>query len=215
MLLKFVAPFIGVLLCLTSISRAGIHRAPVIVQADQIKQVSRYPLKFYRFYRSNDAGQAVHIPYQLDEVNDYGDYILNQGKNVNLPTSNGIFDGKDELSFMGDDVGPVQQPTAWPDGIKPNLVYELKLQLSRQGGGEGAIYIGLFFRSPPPRINKKYVVFDQAADIIRTARYEYHFDKKNYLVVKKIDMVADGPQQPPKTIVDSSTFYMNADLKYF
>lgn len=210
-----LAFFTALIFSFTADLSAGIHRAPIIIQADQIKQVSRYPLKFYRFYRSDSNGKASHIPYQLDEVNDYGDYILNQGKNVNQPTSNGIFDGKDELSFMGDDVGEVRHPTQWPKGEKPNLVYELKLQLDRKDGGLGAVYIGLFFRSPPPRVERKYVIFDLNADVIRTARYEYHFDKKNYLVVKKIDMVGAEAELPPKTIVDSSTFYMSADLKYF
>jgi hypothetical protein len=64
---------------------------------------------------------------------------------------------------------------------------------------------------------QKYVVYDIQAAKISTGRYNYYFDSKNYLVADKVEMVphhASG-DSAPVPIIDSSTFYMKADLKYF
>ena len=78
---------------------AGIHRAPIIVQAYKLRQATRYPLKQYRLYRRGKNGEAVMIPFQIDEVNQVGDFVLPNGEGQNSQTSNGIFDHYDELSF--------------------------------------------------------------------------------------------------------------------
>lgn len=191
-----------------------IHRAPIILKAKDINKAARYPLRFYRLYSSNYKGEAKAVPFQIDEVNGFGDYVLDQGKNHNNKTSNGYFDGLDELSFMGDDVGARRPPKVWPDGQKPHIVFEIAIKNpNAQGYKEGAVYLGLFFSKPPPLENKKYVVFDIARDTVNTSRYEYVFDRKNYLVVKSID--SKDKQNKKVRLIDSSTFFMNADLKYF
>lgn len=195
--------------------QAGIHRAPVVLKADDIKSISRYPLGFYRLYRSSANAGAVAIPFQIDEVNQLGDYVLDGGVQPNADSGNRYFDGQDELSFMGDDVGPVLPPKLWPQGRKPDVIYELRLQHPSQQERSGAVYIGVFFRDPPKLVERRYVVFDVNQDQIRTSRYSYHFDPRNYLVVDDIKMRSSDPQSEDLSLIDSSTFYMKADLKYF
>ncbi|MEZ4743215.1 MAG: hypothetical protein R3B45_12350 [Bdellovibrionota bacterium] len=188
---------------------ADIHTAPVVIPAHKISRISGHPVSMYRLFRSNDKGEAVQIPFQIDEINEYTDYVLPNGPVNNANTSNGIFDNNDELSFMGDDVGVVKKPTSWKVK-KPSITYELKISKS---GIEGAVYVGIYFSSPPTISDKSYVVFDRNSAEIRTSRFRYQFDRKNYLVVRGVDLKKrDGST---KQIIKSSTFYMKADLKYF
>ena len=217
---------IKALLTLISLATAGffgssqsfgrIHRAPIIIKAKDIPRAARYPTRFYRLYRSSHTGEATPIRFQIDEVNELGDFVLDKGKKPNNNTSNGYFDNLDELSLMGDDVGPIVKPKKWPENKKPHLLFEITLKNDGKSVSDynsGAVYLGIFFSSPPPLAKDKYVVFDLANDVVRTSRYEYFFDKKNYLVVKNIDMMDSKKER--KRMVDSSTFFMKADLKYF
>jgi len=195
---------------------AKIHSAPVIVAGFKIRQAARYPIQAYRLFRS-DNGVATSIPFQIDEINQYGDYVLDQGQEVTKNDGNGIFDLQDELAFMGDDVGMVSTPKSWPKGQKPNLIFEIRQTFkdSTPKLKPGAVYLGVYFRKPPPLSKKKYVVFDQLNGAVKTSRYLYSFDKKNYLVVNSVDMYSRSKEPQKIPLIDSSTFYLKADLKYF
>ena len=91
-------------------SYAGIHKAPVVIPAFRIEEISRYPLAYYRLFATDKFGNARQIPFQIDEINNDGDFVLSKGKNNNASTSNGLFDLYDELSFMGDDAGELVEP---------------------------------------------------------------------------------------------------------
>lgn len=199
---------------------AGIHRAPIIIPGFKIKAMTRYPLDLYRLYRTGPRGEAVPIPFQIDEVNQFGDYVLDQGPAPNRTTGNHLFDLQDELSFMGDDVGPIGPPTVWPTP-KPSILFELRF--SRRSTGEmsgGAVFVGIHINeAPPPLVDQKYVVFNLEQGTVLSSRYRYEFDKRNYLVVNGVGMVkAPVPPQlvsESLRVIDSSTFFMKADLKYF
>jgi len=197
---------------------AKIHSAPVIVPGFKIRQAARYPIQAYRLFRS-DKGIATTIPFQIDEINQYGDYVLDQGQEVTKNDGNGIFDLQDELAFMGDDVGESVPPTTWPNNQKPNLIFEIKQEFQGEPkdpkAKSGSVYLGIYFRKPPPLSQRKYVVFDEKNGAVRTSRYLYNFDKKNYLVVNSVDMYSRDKEPQKVPLIDSSTFYLKADLKYF
>ncbi|RZA12721.1 MAG: hypothetical protein EOP10_30945, partial [Proteobacteria bacterium] len=202
--------------------QAGIHRAPIIIPAKKLKDIADYPVKNYRLYKTDAKGVASAIPFQIDEVNKIGDYVMPDGPIPNAKTGDGVFSEADELSFMGDDVGAVMKPTVWPDGKAPDSVYELKLTppSGKDELKEGAVYIAVFNAVAPAMSDNKYVVFSLATGEVVTSRYRYRFDKKNYLVVNGVEMQgAQGlPGPTPATnvpLIDSSTFYAKADLKYF
>lgn len=207
---------------------AGIHRAPIIIPAKKLRDIADYPVKNYRLYKTDAKGVATPIPFQIDEVNKIGDYVMPEGPIPNAKTGDGVFSEADELSFMGDDVGEVSKPVSWPANRVPDSVYELKLSppTGKEGLKEGAVYIAVFNSNPPATSDAKYVVFSLGTGEVVTSRYRYRFDKKNYLVVNGVEM-AGQPQQPGATpgaaptppqnvpLIDSSTFYAKADLKYF
>ncbi len=188
---------------------AAIHSAPVIVPAFRIPAVASHPIAMYRIFKTTADGTAEPIPFQIDEINKLSDYVLPYGALNNGSTGNGIFDRKDELSFMGNDVGEPVQPTKWLVK-KPPILYELKMS---QEGKVGALYVGIYFSSPPPLSERNYVLFNLGQAEITTSRFHYRFDKNNYLVVRGVDLrTSDGLTKP---LINSSTFYLKADLKYF
>ena len=187
----------------------GIHRAPIILKANDLKEMAGYPVNNYRFFKSNH-GSAEAIPFQIDEVTRYEDFVLPQGEKPNAHEGDGVFDDLDELSFMGDDVGTLNPITLWPNGSIPDLQFEITANNSQ--GETGVIYVGVWFSIPPSLSPKNYVQFNLAQSQITTSRYVYNFDPKNYLVVKSIDVLKNGVA---RRLVDSSSFYMKADLKYF
>lgn len=196
----------------------GIHTAPIVISGKQIAPILRYPLGSYRVFRSTPGGRAEIIPFQIDEINDDTDYVLDQGTRVTADTGNGIFDGQDELSFMGDDVGPLVEPTQWPT-TRPQIVFELRVRSPNgnpMGPQTGAVYVGVFFGNAPPLSPKKYVIFNRKEALIHTSRYRYQFDQKNWLVARKVEVTRNDKQPPEyEPVLDTTTFYLKGDLKYF
>jgi hypothetical protein len=195
-----------------------LHTAPIVITGAQVTHMTRFPIVSYRLFRSSASGRAEIIPFQIDEINDDSDYVLDQGSRVTANTGNGVFDSQDELSFMGDDVGPVVEPTTWP-GQKPHIVFELRMkhpQGNPMGPQMGAVYVGIYFGGAPALSPKKYVVFNRPQALVHTSRYRYQFDQKNWLVARKVE-VAKGNTNPAvyDPVLDSTTFYLKGDLKYF
>ena len=155
-----------------------------------------------------------------------------------------FFDLRDELAIMGDDVGAVKEPVSFGDFARPNALYEIRMDyptvnqrqkgISERAGmagrrpTSGAVYVGVYFNKPPPLVEKTYVVFDRDRAEMLTSRYRYRFDPRNWLVAKSVDMVTnpsgvstrnESRDTPLKDkfvgLLDSTTFFMRADLKYF
>lgn len=206
----------------TKASAGGIHTAPVVVTGTKVLSATHYPISMYRLYRTDTHGKALPIPFQIDEINQWGDYVLPDGGAITSATGNGIFDAQDELAFMGEDVGPVQTPTEW-DGPRPTLVFEVRIRFQGKnpsGPNEGAVYLAIFFQPPPEASVKKYVHFDPKEAEVVTSRYRYGFDPQNWLVARHVEMKAakaDKQDVPPPWIplLESTTFFMRADLRYF
>ncbi len=182
-----------------------VHKAPIILPAYTLRELSGYPINTYRVFRSVQ-GKAEAIPFQIDEMTRYEDFVLDQGASPNMHEGDGVFDNADELSFMGEDVGDIAPITSWI-GPAPDLSYELKAE--HPSGKKGAIYVGIWFSRAPPLSNKSYVSFNLPQAKISTSRYAYYFDPKNYLVVKGIDVLNDGK---PRRLVETCRFFLNADL---
>lgn len=187
----------------------GIHTAPIIIPAKTVRPIEYHQISLYRVFQTDKNGNAIPIPFQIDERDRFNDFVLDQGPLPNRQFGNGLFDGEDELSFMGDDVGPVQVPTKW-SMAKPSLLYELRLEL---GGKKGAVYVGVYERNPPPLSPKHYVDYHISESEIRTANYQYFFNPKNYLVVRGISIIDHEKKTAP--LILTSTFYLKVDLKYF
>lgn len=194
------------------ISFAIIHTAPIVLPARKIALTQFLPLHRYRLFKSNLKGEAISIPFQIDEKDHFGDYILDKGPLPNTQHSNGVFDNEDELSFMGEDVGPAIQPKSWKMKA-PDAIYEIKFSNKQQGTKEGAVYLGAYYSKAPPKSSKSYVTFNLNNAEVVTSRFRYKFDKDNYIVVRGIDI--NKTRTKKIAIINSSTLFLKADLKYF
>jgi hypothetical protein len=199
---------------------ASVHSAPVVLQGHRIKLATHYPVQMYRLFKTDEKGAAVSIPFQIDEINEWGDYVLPSGGTITANTGNGIFDLQDEIAFMGDDVGPIQTPKSFPEGKTPSLLFEIKASYpGKNVGGDdnGAVYLGIYFQNPPALSERSYVFFKTDTAEVITSRYRYGFDQKNWLVSRRVEMLKKGTEKTPDFVplLESTTFFMKADLKYF
>lgn len=202
---------------------AEVHKAPVVLPGTLLRAATGFPVDVYRLFRTGPKGEAVPIPFQIDEINDFSDYILDQGPVKDRP--DGVFDMRDELSFMGEDFGPQRAPQKWLTAKSPDFVFEISARLASDSSDNpaGAVYLAVFNQHPLPELSKKnYVVFSPASGEVRTSRYRYRFDPKNHLVALGIDVrdnssptSLDDKAAVWRPMLDSSTFYLKADLKYF
>lgn len=198
-------------------AHAGLHNVPIIIPAFQIRAALFHPLHEYRMFRTNPDGSAVAIPFQIDQKDKYTDYILDQGAHPNSKSSNGTFNGQDELCLMGNDVGIKLIPTKW-NFKQPDILYEI--DFTRMGVSsnpnaprEGAVYLGIYYKDAPPLAKESYVSFDLGNAQVITSRYRYLFNNKNYLVVRGVDIEQPGKKE--EQIILSSAVYMRLDMKYF
>ena len=206
---------------------ALIHTAPIVITGNQIKPATHYPIGMYRLFRTDEAtGKPIPIPFQIDEINEWGDYVLPLGGDITAHTGNGIFDLRDELAFMGDDVGVARTPTNWSEIARPTLLFEIRMSFrpgrNPAGDDAGAVYLAIYFQSAPPLSERSYVNFSREQAEILTSRYRYSFEPANWLVSRRVDMLkrpaSPGAAPTPGdfvTLLDSTTFYLRADLKYF
>ena len=204
----------------------GLHHAPVVIFGSQVRQATGRPLSSYRVYRNDGSGRAIAIPFQIDEINSDGDYVLDQGTPVTAASGNALFDMQDELAIMGDDIGPAERPLQW-DGPAPAELFEIRFDYRglpmppapwAPDKKAGAVYLAIYPHIAPPPSPRRYVIFDRQSAEVKTSRYRYAFDQKNWLVSRRVEMKALDPkpnQDPFLPILDSTTFFMRADLKYF
>ena len=196
-----------------------IHHAPIILKAQKdLKEAQYFPVKMYRLFKTaRDGKTPIPIRFQIDEKDEDDDFILSEGQEPNTKKSNYIFEGYDELVFMGEDVGPKVKPTNWKHIKRPTYLYEIAFQNKQH---LGAVYLGVYSTytkptNPPPKNSisseKNYVAFNLAQSEVLTSKYRYNFDKKNYLVVQ--DIFLRG--QKERKVIDASSFYLKLNFKYF
>ena len=189
----------------------GSHQTAIILKAFQTHVASGNPLDHYRLI-ANKNGEATIIPFQIDEVAAYEDYVLSNGPKPNSSLSNGIFDKLDELSFMATDAGEANVPTQW-SFKKPDELFHIEAKIKNKTYGSVFLAIYKSKKNRPKLSSKRYVSFDIKNSAVTTKNYKYHFDPSNYLVVKGIDVVREDGLL--KRIVNNSSFYLKLDLKYF
>ncbi|MCY4380479.1 MAG: hypothetical protein OXC40_02780, partial [Proteobacteria bacterium] len=199
---------------MTTKQNKPIHSAPVILKAHNHYPIEGRPLSFYRLIK-NEGGVAQVIPFQIDEQNHFTDFILTTAtSNKPLAQSDGLFNDNDELVFMGQDMGESEVPKVW-NFAKPAILYRIDAQASGQKTNRGTVFVGLYpeSRSRPALSTKKYVDFNLDQASIITSKYVYDFDPNNYLVVRRVLLLT--PQKEKKKIIQSSSFYLRSDFKYF
>lgn len=191
-----------------------IHHSPVILKAEHYHYLVGLPIDQFRLIK-NDGGVATIIPFQIDEQNNYTDYILTTNVSGQpLETGDGIFSHGDELVYMGQDTGAKAFPQVW-NFHKPPIIYRIDGLKGNLVPNDGAVFVAIYPDPShrPPLSTKQYVQFDLNSAAITSSKYIYEFDPKNYMVVKGVSLRTQEGQLLP--FIDKSSFYLKSDFKYF
>ena len=158
------------------------HAAHVIITGKDLPHLLGKPIAGIRVL--NMAGAA--IPFQIDEVTDDGEYVLDMGEAPNAGAGTGLLDEKDEIVFLWGDADNLPGPDFHPNDL---------VKLTR-GNSSRAVLI----RVDPsiPLSTRKYMGYDHATQRVTTPYYyanfapnRFHFTKAgvmNFGTGKYIDL---------------------------
>lgn len=190
------------------VAYANSLSVPLVFRAEDIDPIVNYPIEHLRVFKSSAKGKAIAIPFQIDELNRYGDFIFNTDRADDR--GNKIFDLLDELAIMAGDLGPRVLPTMWPSGIKPFRLYQV---ITSRTGGNNTFYVGVFLTAQkPPLATRSYVRFDSKTSTVETQKYRLTLNRRNYLAIE--DVTFKFPHKNV-SLIDWSSFYLKLDFKYF
>ncbi|MDD5222963.1 MAG: hypothetical protein PHE84_03160 [bacterium] len=166
----------------TVIEKKGLSRQAdyVVVHGEKLKQnLSREIAKFSLF--AHIDGKFQPIPFQVDEINPDGEWVLTQvppeAKKSVKPeqdNDNGRLDDNDEMAFMARDAGDRVSFNGLPAGVE--AVDEITLR-DPADNGRAWVYL-LSFRENPPLSNKDYVEYRPDKNQVAAKGYVLGFDPK-------------------------------------
>ena len=129
------------------------------------------------------------VPFQVDEVDAQGHWVLDQGPQPNPDDPPEVLDANDRLLFMAGDardrVGRADLP---PD----TAAIEISVRDPLTGEAHWAYFLA--YRDRAPRSARSYVAYDPATDRVRGQRVTLGFRHgvPGYLAVDGTDVLADG-----------------------
>jgi len=167
-------------------------KLPIIIKANKLSGMHGFPIKYYAvicFTHPDKGNKPYPIPFQFDEVNDEGNYVLENGLGYTRGTDDGYLDDNDELVVMGNDLGyKWNQKGKFPFSPMFGLsmpVFEIRFK-SLTSTQKRYAYVVFDPNNNVPRSKKKYVIFDKENHFVKTSKYSYHFKKDNYLLMDKV-----------------------------
>jgi hypothetical protein len=134
------------------------------------------------------GGRLVPIPFQLDERDGEGRYVLPQGKARTTDVDDGRLDDNDEIVTMSDRLGDRVGRDTWPAGIVGGAEIEVRDPVK---GDSGWVY--LFAFDAPPPASPERLVHRKGFDRISTRIYTVGFPKqKAYFDTFKMKTAGKG-----------------------
>ncbi|MDA8139227.1 MAG: hypothetical protein M0036_11305 [Desulfobacteraceae bacterium] len=129
------------------------------------------PVAHYGLYAFKD-NQLRPIPFQIDEKNKDGQFVLAHGKKA-APDEDPAFDDNDELVFMAMDTGDrLSDQTLLPSGFKACAELAVTDPVTQ---ATAWVYLAVF-DSPPEKSSIDYVAYGDGGSSFRTRNYSVGFD---------------------------------------
>ncbi len=179
-------------LAVVSVTAAGGQKSlqrsedQIIVAGRTLPAAMGWPIAQVRAFRFAQ-GQAVPIPFQIDEKLKNGKYALTAGND--RQADDGVFDDNDELVFMASDTGDQGAKSALPN--QPTAVAELTIS-DPADGGKAWVYLARYETNPPPLSTGDYVVYDNTRTFIDTLRYQMGFHQQALLSIGHLSVKPAG-----------------------
>ena len=195
----------------TGIKTTGFPQ-PVIIKGSKIRKALGFRVSQYGVFVAGKDHYAEPIPFQIDEVNKIGDYVLPKSNGLPPMFDNGIFDDNDELVVRGSDLKKRDPLIRWKS--KPSFFFEIIIR-NATSKEELAVYLSVDRKKAPQKHPAKLLTYDHKKGIIETSKYRFKFNPKNHMVMDYIYIKDDNSKEKWQRIIDKSQFIFYADIKYF
>ncbi len=147
---------------------------PLIATGDQT-DLCGDPIAHYRLYAIQNKS-LTPIPFQIDERDEKGNFILTDGGNPCPDEDNGRFDENDELVFMAEDTGDKLTDTAMlPESVTSAAELEMTDPLTDETAWAYLVTVDC----PSDNRETEYVSYNPECQTISTPNYSVGFHK-NY-----------------------------------
>jgi hypothetical protein len=156
-------------------------------------------------------GSWKDIPIQVEEVNAAGDYVLVGGQPFTRYTDDGLFDEKDEVALMGEDLGDDFALEDVPAEFKQRALSSWKVKFCRGGKLAGHMLLQTQYVSHKAD-SKSYVTYDGGQLSVGSDLYEYKFHPKNPVLLGEVALKKDGKKI---SVIESSQYLMPLRTPFF
>ena len=140
---------------------------PLIIKGSQLPQLCNRPLSQFEVFAMRD-GKLAPIPFQIDQMNSDGSYVLSEGPEPVASSHPDILDARDEIVMMIADLGE----RAKPNFRLPSGAFEVEMN-DPLGGQPRFAYIAT--DAHPVRSPLHYVDYDAAKNTVETDRYRFGY----------------------------------------
>jgi len=139
------------------VAAEGLSRAwqvrPVVIKAEKIPGLVGSPRESLALL-ADVEGRRVPIPFQIDPVDESGEFILGDPDDpLTVATPPGSLGASDEVVFMAGDLGPGTGPL-------PGLADAHRIEVRFDKSPPRCCWIGRWTRGPPPRSKLDFIGYE-------------------------------------------------------
>lgn len=142
---------------------------PVVVQGEVMEAMEGVPIASLRVFAFRQ-GAMTPIPFQVDERDPEGQYVLTAGQRAGQDADKGLFDYNDELVFMAEDAGDKAPPQSLPQGASSWVEIEISDPL--RPADRAWVYVCAFDGEKPPLSPVRYVHYLPEQEQIYSDHYK-------------------------------------------
>ena len=124
---------------------------PVVITGSRFSALSGVPVNELVLYAYR-GGDWLAVPFQIDEVNISGTYVISDG---------GLLDANDELVFMAGDAGDQVGAAAWPPDVQSRLYSRYAVTVSDPLSASQQAWAYLYRSATLTRSQVSYVTWTQ------------------------------------------------------
>jgi|GEM_PF-1072430 len=172
------------------------------------------------------AGKWSPVAVQVDEINQAGDYVLENGLPFTAGTGDGLYNGQDELSFEGPSLGEDFEVAAIPREIlaEGGRFWKIRMCSGRRYYGSlliwqqdvslapGAVFTGVS-KAMDDVLLEPAVHFDDSLSQIKSDIYRYEFNERNPVLLGQVWL--QGSDKTEYQIIERSSFVMPLRLPWW
>ncbi len=192
------------------VASLAMSAQPIVLRGVPVLQGLRIAdIEFYA-YTKTTAWRSV--AFQIDELNQNGEFVLDGGMPFTKHTDDGFFDDNDELVLDPSSFGDCEPATALAPMVKHRAILKDRSNRSRACL---FMHIGKHPQIKDEAPSAPLVSFDEVTQIISSANYEYRFQKDQPILLGELLLSDATSQTPLLSVIKSSRFYFHFSLPWY